>query len=347
MSVACRASRWAALCIAGSAIVSSAPAFAQTEDDDVEAADVDTTMRDGDAAHTISDEARREAASHFLNGVALFEEEDYQGAVVEFEQAFETVPNPTVLYNLAQAHLALRDYVAARATLRQYLEWPGAQLSEERRESVRFQIETLERRIGSIRVEVNIEGARITVDGIERGTSPLEGPLPVATGRHQVVVSAPGYRDVSETASVAGGAEVTLRVVLEEVESRVTVIRAQEPSYAARTAGQVIFGLGVASAIGAGIGLGFALVARDEVETETARVPAKEEAALAARDRLASAALATDVLTGGALVFGALGLVLWIVDDNSGGASDEEDDTSATVAVSGGPRGIIVSGRFH
>src|SRR5687767_9907810 len=99
MSVPRHANRWAALCIAWGAVLPETPAFAQTEDD-VEAADVDTTMREADPAQTISEEARREAASRFLNGVALFEEEDYQGAVVEFEQAFETVPNATVLYNL-------------------------------------------------------------------------------------------------------------------------------------------------------------------------------------------------------------------------------------------------------
>src|SRR5258708_39787307 len=56
---------------------------------------------------------QKDADHHFKNGVALFGEQKFAEALAEFERAYEIVPNPIVLYNIASCHRELSHYAEA------------------------------------------------------------------------------------------------------------------------------------------------------------------------------------------------------------------------------------------
>jgi hypothetical protein len=56
----------------------------------------------------------------------------------------------------------------------------------------------------TLRVEANVSGAKVSLDGEERGTTPVELSN-VKPGRHELAVSAEGYETRTETIEVEGG----------------------------------------------------------------------------------------------------------------------------------------------
>ncbi len=58
--------------------------------------------------------------------------------------------------------------------------------------------------LATLRVEANVEGAKVLLDGEARGTTPLELSN-VPPGRHELVVSAEGYETRTETVEVESG----------------------------------------------------------------------------------------------------------------------------------------------
>src|SRR4051794_8832549 len=84
----------------------------------------------GDETATVE---AQQAHRHFRLGVMLYSEGNFGPALAQFERAYASKPHFRVLYNIAQCHFELRDYVAARATLRQYLTEGAAALDAERR----------------------------------------------------------------------------------------------------------------------------------------------------------------------------------------------------------------------
>ena len=70
----------------------------------------------------------------------------------------------------------------------------------------------------TLMVTVNVDGARVQVDGEDVGVSPV-APVDVAQGTHEVVVLAPGYLSARRQAHIAPGEQARVDVTLEEVGS--------------------------------------------------------------------------------------------------------------------------------
>lgn len=312
--------------------------LAQPSSADPAAAPVDTTVEAG-----ANDARRREAATHFRMGVSLYEEGDFQAALAEFERANESAPSPVVLYNIAQTHLAMRDYVAATDALRRYLELGGDRITPERRAEVDSQLQTLAMRVGRINVVCNEDGASISIDGRPMGRTPLSEPLRVSSGRHQLVVRAAGREPNEQTVTVAGNTDITVEVEFAPLPPEVSPAATEEPVHTLRTVGWVTIGVGVASAVAAGTTFGLSMGARSDYDAEAESIPVDEAAALDARDRWRRLSLASDVMTGLAIVGGGVGLTLVLLD---GRGDDEERADQASVFVAPTPSGVVVSGRF-
>ncbi len=69
-------------------------------------------------------------------------------------------------------------------------------------------------RVGGLRVEANVPGAEVWVDGALMGAAPYRGEM--AEGEHEIRVAAPGYADHVQTISVATGDERIVTVTLAE-----------------------------------------------------------------------------------------------------------------------------------
>ncbi len=84
---------------------------------------------------------------------------------------------------------------------------------------------------GAVVVESTPPGARVEVDGTERGATPLT--LTLAAGEHHLKLSLEGYRPVAETVAVEGGGRVARTYTLEVAPSRLSIV--SEPAGAAVT----------------------------------------------------------------------------------------------------------------
>lgn len=62
-------------------------------------------------------------------------------------------------------------------------------------------------RLAELEVETALPGAQIEVDGQRVGATPLAAPLPLAPGKHSVVVKRPGYHSVTKELNLGPGAK--------------------------------------------------------------------------------------------------------------------------------------------
>jgi hypothetical protein len=159
-----------------------------------------------------------EARRHFKSGTKLYQEENYAGALAEFEAAYENKPGPGSLQNVALCQKALVRYAEAADTLRLLLERHGAELSDEERTAARTAMEELEAHVGSFTVSVRPAHAQVSLDGRVLDASALGAPIRTNAGEHALVAVAPGYTRVTQSVRVVAGARpVPVELVLAPV----------------------------------------------------------------------------------------------------------------------------------
>jgi len=177
--------------------------------------------------------AETEAArAHFKTGIKLYQDQNYAGALAEFEAAYALKPGPGSLQNVALCQKALFRYGEAADSLDRLLTRHGSELSEGERDAAERAKAELEGLVGAVRVQVAPATAAVTLDGRpfpvqEGGTSAR-----LNVGEHLLSAAAPGYTRVSRTLTVASG-QTELKVVLELVATAGFVdITAADPKHA-------------------------------------------------------------------------------------------------------------------
>jgi hypothetical protein len=209
------------------------------------------------------------ASKHFERGVALVDDEDWPGALVEFERAYAIDPNYRVLFDIAQCRYQLHDYVAALQAFQRYLSEGQDAVPADRKSKVEGDIAILKGRVASLRVSSAISGAEVSIDDAVVGTTPLVAPVLVSAGLHRIVLRLAGGATVSRDVALAG--EENAEVVLDPVApptapSRVDSAFISVPAAGGRRAeasllpGWIAFGAG---AVGLGVGAYFGVEAID------------------------------------------------------------------------------------
>lgn len=157
---------------------------------------------------------RAEADAAFRRAAALFQRGDYLDAAAWFQRAYDTLPHPDTLYNVARARESGGDIAGAITAWEAY-----ARLARAPPE-----IEEANARLSSLRareVEVFVASdpldAAVTLDAAREpaGRTPLR--LRVRPGAHVLVLRREGYRNRVERIEVAPGVAQDLRVPLELV----------------------------------------------------------------------------------------------------------------------------------
>lgn len=166
------------------------------------------------------------AAAHVERGMTRYDAGDYEQALAEFRAAYAIAPDPAVLYNLARVHERLDHPVESVSFYERYLEDAGTIPRRERRQIERA-LARLREQIGSVRVEVNVEGAVIMIGGVDRATAPLVDPIRVEAGSVEVSARATGHDVAREVVSVAGGEEALVRLTLRPLLERRGSIRVE------------------------------------------------------------------------------------------------------------------------
>lgn len=149
--------------------------------------------------------AKRAAVRHFKNGVKLYQDKNYKGALAEFEAAYRLKPGASSLQNVALCLKALFRYSEAADTLEKLLQKHGSEIDDQERAEVEAAIDELSSLVGSVHIQVEPPGARVSVDGREISRKAREKDIRLDVGEHTVTASAPGYASVSQVVRVAGG----------------------------------------------------------------------------------------------------------------------------------------------
>jgi hypothetical protein len=136
-------------------------------------------------------DAEAQARQCFQRGLDLFDENDLDGAVVEFRRAYELAANYRILYNLGQVAAERHDYARAMDFFTRYLADGAEAIPADRRRAVEDELAKLRQRVGRIEVVATApasERYEILIDDEPVGWVPLEGPITVNLGRRRVAL---------------------------------------------------------------------------------------------------------------------------------------------------------------
>jgi hypothetical protein len=155
-----------------------------------------------------------EARAHFERGVLLFDAGDNDGALVEFQRAYDLSRRATVLFNIAATCQALRRYGEAIEALRRFLAESTEEQRRQRRDAERT-LRELEQLIAHLTITVDPPNATLQVDGRVQppGTALVVGP-----GTHRIQISRDGYLTHLQEFVIASGENRELRVRLVPME---------------------------------------------------------------------------------------------------------------------------------
>ncbi|MBL9024850.1 MAG: PEGA domain-containing protein [Myxococcales bacterium] len=302
----------------------------------------------GDGKDKPAEKGADEASERFRAGVAFYKSRDFEAALVEFKRAYELEPNYRVLFNLGQTSQELNDYASALKSFRQYLSEGGKEVDAARQKKVSGWIEDLEKKVATVTIETNAEGAEILVDDVVVGKAPLDEPVIVNAGRRKLAASAKGYTPTQRVIDFAGSDEKTVSLELVAIEKdRPPPPPPPLPPPPATSeteipvAAWVVLGLTGAGAVTTAVLGGLAVSARGDLDEELARFPGNAAAIEDAQSKTKTLAIATDVL-GGLTVAGAVttGILFGVALSGSGEA--EQPEVTAFVT----PTGVVLGGSF-
>jgi hypothetical protein len=297
------------------------------------------------ASNESSTSEGQQAHEHFSLGVKLYADGDFGPALAQFERAYAVKPHFRVLYNIAQCHFELRDYVPARAALKRYLaEGGSASLDAERRTRVEADLADMGRRIAQVDVQSNVRGAVVYIDGRKIGTTPLPQPIEVSEGQRSVSVESSAGGTKQRSLLLVGGERQTVTVNFElaapEAGAGYGLEKSSARPQAASSAPSIGPGFWVAGvgavllAGGAGATGYLALRAQDERRARLDRPGVAAELDSDSR-RIRTLAITSDAFLGGAIICAGIATTILVVHGR---------ETRPALAV--GPGNVALLGSF-
>jgi hypothetical protein len=173
------------------------------------------------------------ARAHFKAGMRLYQDQNFAGALVEFQAAYELKPGPGSLQNVALCQKALFRYGEAADSLTQLLTLHDAALSEAERSAAKRARDELEALVGPVRLVVVPPTAEVTVDGRVLTGVDRSGRLRLSVGEHTLGASAPGYAPLTTTIQVQSGQpELAVELTLQAAPPTAPVAPSDAPSAA-------------------------------------------------------------------------------------------------------------------
>ncbi len=145
--------------------------------------------------------AKAESERAGKEGERLLAQHDASGAVTELGKAFNLSKNPRFLLPLGMAFAEAGRPLDALDALGRYLKETPTLPDQKRREIGGRLGVMLDQVAGTVSVEASRQNAQIKLDGRVVGTSPLETPLRLTPGKHEIQM-VPAPTDPSSGASV-------------------------------------------------------------------------------------------------------------------------------------------------
>jgi len=165
-----------------------------------------------------------EATQIVRRGHELAARHDYAGALVEYQRAYDLLPDYNVLYSIGAANVRLERWAAARQAFATYLDLGGSALPQARQDEVRNYLEILQKQTATLSLLLNVPDAEVHIDGVRVAPTSISG-IVVEPGNHVLRVTKPGFRTVEDEFHATKGESV--RVVLPL--TRVSTLGPAEP----------------------------------------------------------------------------------------------------------------------
>jgi hypothetical protein len=275
----------------------------------------------------------------------LYEDGQYEQAAIAFARAYELKPSFKLLFNIGQAESELKHYARALEAFTRYLAEGGKQVPPDRIAEVKSEIERLNALVGMIIVECSVAGAKVKLDNETKGETPLEYPIFVDIGKHEVVIKKGQEELLREVVRVAGGQRVTLEV--DDAEGSAGQTGTDDPGEqedsedGGRVWTWVALGVGGAAGI-AGAVIGGAALSKKSTLEDRCEGNHCPPASAGEADTIKSMNLTADVLFGVAAAGIVTGVILFFVE----GDDESETEVAVTPAVTASGAGLAVGGRF-
>jgi hypothetical protein len=167
------------------------------------------------AAHAAPDAKLEEAKRHFAQGVALYNDGNFNAALAEFDAAYKLKQSPSVLYNIGLTQKSLFHYNEAIDSLQEYLA-KDKKIKADQQKQVQQLISEMRALLAEVTINVIPDGAAIKLDERAIGQAPMK-PYGIAAGNHKIDISAEGYKPQSKDILVTAGQPQTLNFKLEAI----------------------------------------------------------------------------------------------------------------------------------
>ena len=266
--------------------------------------------------------AVEQAKQHFAQAVAFAQAGDCGAAIVEFEAAYQLVPRPNALYNIAQCQERLFRYDLAIRYYERYLQEAPADAPD--RAAVSGALATLRNLLGTVAVHCNVP-AEVWVDDRLAGQAP--GDVLMPSGGHTLELRAKGYIPARGEVRLVGRQRIELTLELEKARTtvRVTETTGLDPT---------LFGVGVGvTVVTAAIGLGFA-VHVGALHDDALALPAQHPDRSKKREQIESAELTADVFFASAALLAVGTTIVAFVTDWDGAERPPAGPASARLQLS-------------
>jgi hypothetical protein len=154
-----------------------------------------------------SPEAKAKAKVLVNEGSALYQSGDIAGALEKFQEAHATYASPKIWFNIGQANRDLGRFDESLAAFDKFL-IGATDASPETIADAQKALDELRPKLGRVRIECQIPGAELNIDGKIVGQAPLLDPIWVMPGRHQITALAAGASPAIEMVSVVAGKDI-------------------------------------------------------------------------------------------------------------------------------------------
>ncbi len=158
-------------------------------------------------------------------GVDSFKDGTFDAALVEFKAVYEATKNPRILYNISVCHRKLSQFSQAITALERQLTFRD-ELSDKEVERAEELLELLKPTVTPLEIKVDQEGAKVVLNGVELGQTPLLGPVTAHVGNNVLEITKPGFRTLQRKFQLPRGDKprtLELKLEPETLTARVTV----------------------------------------------------------------------------------------------------------------------------
>lgn len=166
------------------------------------------------AATDADGERLAKAREHFVRGLALARQGDWNAALDRFLESRKLHPTRASLANVAVSRYNLRRYVEALEAYEELNHSADDRVPAQEKQKIRAIVAQLRSLVGEVLVTSNVSEPNIRIDGRDQGSLPAKTPLRVDPGPHRLSVSKPGYLSIEREFTVASGQSKEIDVTL-------------------------------------------------------------------------------------------------------------------------------------